>query len=56
LLQYLEENIKASSLKLSAEEIQELRDIATEANEMPGDRYGLGMQESLFLDTPPLPK
>jgi hypothetical protein len=55
-IQYLEENIQASSIKLSTEEILELRALAVEGHAIGGDRYGLGMQESLFLDTPPLPK
>jgi len=54
-IKYLEENIKASSIKLSAEEIQELRAIAVEGDAIVGDRYGPGMQEQLFQDTPPLP-
>jgi aryl-alcohol dehydrogenase-like predicted oxidoreductase len=53
---YLEENIKAASVTLTPEEIKELRAIAVEGDAIGGDRYGLGLMDFLFLDSPELPK
>lgn len=50
----LEENLRAALLKLSAEDLQEVRRIANEADLAGTERYPPGMQEQLFADTPAL--
>ena len=52
--QYLEENIGALKIKLSEEELQEVRDIAQEADAAQGSRYPEAMMSVLFGDTPAL--
>ncbi|KAJ6482299.1 NADP-dependent oxidoreductase domain-containing protein [Mycena vitilis] len=54
-IKYLEENIAAAKLTLSAEDVQAVRDIAAQADTSQGARYPPGMQEMLFVDTPALP-
>ncbi|KAJ6506607.1 NADP-dependent oxidoreductase domain-containing protein, partial [Mycena sanguinolenta] len=53
-IKYLEENIAAEKLKLSAQDIQAVRDVAAQADAAQGDRYPGVMVSSLFADTPPL--
>ncbi|TDL24464.1 Aldo/keto reductase [Rickenella mellea] len=53
-IKYLEENLKAATIKLSKDEVQEVRKLAEGANANQGDRYPAGMTEQLFADTPPL--
>ncbi|KAJ7659143.1 NADP-dependent oxidoreductase domain-containing protein [Mycena polygramma] len=53
-MKYLEENIAAAKLTLSAEDVQAVRDVAVAADTSQGDRYPAGMQEMLFVDTPAL--
>ncbi|KAF7373930.1 Aldo/keto reductase [Mycena sanguinolenta] len=53
-IKYLEENIAAGKLKLSAQDIQAVRDVAAQADATQGDRYPGVMVSSLFADTPPL--
>jgi hypothetical protein len=48
----LEENLAAGSLKLTDEELKEVRKIAVEADSIPGDRYMPSMLKSIFGDTP----
>lgn len=48
------ENINAINLKLSENEIQEIRRIAHNADAIHGDRYPPGLAAVLFADTPPL--
>ncbi|KAF7341262.1 putative aldo-keto reductase [Mycena venus] len=50
---YLYENAGAASVKLTAEEIAEVR-WAAEATEIPGDRYGAAFNEMTYVDSPPL--
>ncbi|KAJ7660154.1 NADP-dependent oxidoreductase domain-containing protein [Mycena polygramma] len=53
-IKYLEENIVAAKLTLSAEDLKAVRDIAAAADTSKGARYPPGMQEMLFVDTPAL--
>ena len=41
-------------MKLTPEEVEEVRAIAKTADVFKGDRYPAGMMESLFADTPKL--
>ncbi|KAF8147784.1 Aldo keto reductase [Mycena galopus ATCC 62051] len=52
---YLEENLGASAIKLSAEEIASVRQVAEES-EIPGGRYGDAGMAIVFLDSPELSK
>ncbi len=51
--QYLKENLGAGSLKLTSEEITEIRQIAEET-EIPGERYGPGFFELTYVESPAL--
>ncbi|KAG5987048.1 hypothetical protein E4U54_005160, partial [Claviceps lovelessii] len=51
-IKYLEENTRAINIKLSEEEVQELRRFA-EDTDLPGDRYPSSM-DTLFRDAVPL--
>ncbi|KAF7326695.1 Aldo-ket-red domain-containing protein [Mycena venus] len=53
-IKYLEENIAASKLTLSAEDVQAVRDVAAKADAAQGDRYPAGMLAQMFIDTPAL--
>ncbi|KAF9001661.1 NADP-dependent oxidoreductase domain-containing protein [Cyathus striatus] len=53
-VKYLLENASASKLKLSAEELQEVREVANKADAAQGDRYPAFMQEAMFVETPAL--
>jgi len=56
-VEYLEENIGASAVKLSAEEIAAVRLIAEATNaEIPGGRYSDMGMSIVLADTPELPK
>jgi hypothetical protein len=50
----LEENAAAAKIQLSPAELAQVRSEAAHANAIQGDRYGPGMFELLFLDTPEL--
>ncbi|KAI9829120.1 MAG: hypothetical protein M1832_000143 [Thelocarpon impressellum] len=52
-VKYLEENVGAAGVKLTAEEVQQIRK-AVEDVDVHGDRYDPAMQATLFADTPPL--
>ncbi|KAK0447374.1 NADP-dependent oxidoreductase domain-containing protein [Desarmillaria tabescens] len=52
-IKYLKENLGAGSLKLTPEEIAEIRQIA-EAAEIPGERYGPGFLEMTYVESPAL--
>ncbi|KAK2616957.1 hypothetical protein QQS21_000046 [Conoideocrella luteorostrata] len=52
-IKYLEDNTNAINIKLSKEEVQELRKYANDT-ELPGDRYPAGGTSSLFRDAVPL--
>ncbi|KAF8147787.1 NADP-dependent oxidoreductase domain-containing protein [Mycena galopus ATCC 62051] len=54
-IKYLEENLRASAIKLSAEEIASVRQIAEES-EIPGSRYADARMAGLLLDSPELSK
>ncbi|KAJ7204999.1 NADP-dependent oxidoreductase domain-containing protein [Mycena pura] len=54
-IKYLEENIEASKIKLSPEEIASVRRIAEES-ELPGGRYSADRMAGVLLDSPELPK
>ncbi|KAJ7485202.1 NADP-dependent oxidoreductase domain-containing protein [Mycena galericulata] len=54
-IKYLQENLAAASLKLSADEIAAVRRIAEES-EIPGGRYNEARMAGLLLDSPELPK
>ncbi|KAJ7128718.1 NADP-dependent oxidoreductase domain-containing protein [Mycena epipterygia] len=54
-IKYLNENIAAGSLNLSAEDVQAVRDVATKADAAQGERYPESMAAQLFCETPALP-
>jgi aryl-alcohol dehydrogenase-like predicted oxidoreductase len=54
LLQYLAENLGALTVKLTPEDIAEVRAIAQAADATNGERYPPAMAEALFADTPEL--
>lgn len=57
LLQSLKENVAAAQIRLTDEEIAEVRHIAESAEaSKTGERYPPGMAEQLFIDTPALEK
>ncbi|KAJ7666382.1 Aldo/keto reductase [Mycena rosella] len=51
---YLEENIAAGALKLSAEDVQAVRDVAAKADAAQGERYPPAMMAQMFVETPAL--
>jgi hypothetical protein len=53
-VQYVEENIKAITVELASEELQQVREIAEAADAAQGDRYSTGMHELTYADTPQL--
>ncbi|KAF9057099.1 NADP-dependent oxidoreductase domain-containing protein [Panaeolus papilionaceus] len=53
-IKYLKENLDALKIKLIAEEVQQVRSIAENADAHSGDRYPPGSMELLFANTPPL--
>ncbi|KAF8178862.1 NADP-dependent oxidoreductase domain-containing protein [Mycena galopus ATCC 62051] len=53
-IKYLEENIAAGKLALSAEDLEAVRDVAAEADAGQGERYPAAMMSLMFADTPPL--
>ncbi|KAJ7080948.1 NADP-dependent oxidoreductase domain-containing protein [Mycena belliarum] len=54
-IKYLQENIGAAKIKLSADEVAAVRKIAEES-EVPGERYPEFVMAGLLLDSPELPK
>jgi aryl-alcohol dehydrogenase-like predicted oxidoreductase len=52
-IKYLEENLGALKIKLTREEVKQIRDLVSAA-EVHGDRYGDAMAKYLFADTPKL--
>ncbi|KAK7043898.1 Aldo-keto reductase str7 [Paramarasmius palmivorus] len=52
-IKYLQENVGAANVKLTPEEVAQVRKVA-EAAEIPGDRYGAGWNEMTYVDSPPL--
>ena len=56
LSQNLKENLGAVDVKLTPEEVEEVRKIAVAADAAKEERYPPGMTGVLFGDTPPLPK
>ncbi|KAF8151898.1 NADP-dependent oxidoreductase domain-containing protein [Mycena galopus ATCC 62051] len=53
-IKYLAENIAASKLMLSAEDLRAVRDVAAQADAGQGERYPAAMMSLMFADTPPL--
>ncbi|KAJ7149636.1 Aldo keto reductase [Mycena filopes] len=53
-IKYLDENIAAGAITLSAGDVQDVRDLATKADAAQGERYPPGMVEQLFVETPAL--
>ncbi|KZV64167.1 Aldo/keto reductase [Peniophora sp. CONT] len=50
---YLQENMAACTLQLEPDEVKALRNIAEQAEkDVKGDRYGPGLMEIVFADTP----
>lgn len=45
----------ALDVKLTAEEVADMRAIAEEAENVPGDRYAKSSMDGLFIDSPELP-
>jgi hypothetical protein len=54
VIQYLEENIGAAKVQLSQEEINAVRTLAVEAENLPGNRYGEAMMALVHAETPSL--
>ncbi|KAF8605286.1 Aldo keto reductase [Ceratobasidium sp. AG-I] len=54
-VKYVEENLGASKVTLSPEELKAIRQASAEA-EISGDNYPAGYMEALYGDTPELPK
>lgn len=52
--QTAEENVGSLKVKLSAEELQEVRDVAERSEASTGPRYPDWMTVQSFVDTPPL--
>lgn len=52
LLQYLEENIPAANVKLTPQDVKDVRQAAKDADAAQGDRYPPGIVEQLFVETP----
>jgi len=52
-VKYLEENVGALNVKLTKDEVKEVRDLI-EATEVHGSRYPDAMMSALFADTPAL--
>ncbi|KAJ7606948.1 Aldo/keto reductase [Mycena polygramma] len=53
-IKYLEENLGAAKIKLSAEDVAAVRKLAVDADAQQGERYPPGLAEVLFVDTPAL--
>lgn len=53
-MQYAKENLASIKVKLSPEDVQEVRRAATKADAIPGDRYPPVFMKTLLADTPPL--
>ncbi|KAJ7607085.1 Aldo/keto reductase [Mycena polygramma] len=51
-IKYLDENLGAVKVKLSAEDVAAVRRLAVEADAQHGERYPPGLAELLFADTP----
>ncbi|KAJ7678360.1 hypothetical protein B0H17DRAFT_944612 [Mycena rosella] len=54
-IKYLQENMGASKIKLSPEEIAAVRQIAEESD-VPGGRYEASGMAGVLIDSPELPK
>jgi hypothetical protein len=52
-IKYLEENVGGADVKLSKEEVDEIRQVV-EAAEVAGGRYPDGYEDGLYADTPEL--
>ena len=50
--QYLEENLNAVNVKLSKEDVEEVRKIAQQADATHGERYPLSTAHLLYAETP----
>ncbi|KAK7440582.1 Aldo-keto reductase str7 [Stygiomarasmius scandens] len=55
-VKYIEENAGAANVKLSPEEIASIREIAVEANKIPGTRYSEAGMQTVSVTSPPLQK
>lgn len=54
-LKYIEENLAAAKLKLSEDDLKQIRTLADESEKnTKGDRYPPAFLEQLLVDTPPL--
>ncbi|KAJ7922672.1 NADP-dependent oxidoreductase domain-containing protein [Mycena leptocephala] len=53
-LKYLEENLAAVKVALSAEDVTAIRKLAVDADAQQGGRYPPGLLEVMFVDTPAL--
>lgn len=51
-LQYLKENLGALKIRLTPEDLREVRRIAQEVDASKGERYPAWMMGLLFIDTP----
>lgn len=50
----MNENLGSLNVKLTPEEVQEVRKIAERADSVLGDRYPAGWLETVYVDTPSL--
>ncbi|KAJ7182956.1 NADP-dependent oxidoreductase domain-containing protein [Mycena crocata] len=53
-IKYLEENLAAAKLTLSAEDIAAIRKLAVDADAQQGERYPPGLADVMFVETPAL--
>ncbi|KIL64879.1 hypothetical protein M378DRAFT_162740 [Amanita muscaria Koide BX008] len=53
-IKYLKENLAAAQIKLTTEEVEQVREVAAKADAANGPRYPPGFVETLYVDTPPL--
>lgn len=52
--EYMRENLNAVNLRLTTQEVQEIRELVGKANVATGDRYPAEMMRMSFEDTPEL--
>ncbi|KZP17533.1 Aldo/keto reductase [Athelia psychrophila] len=53
-IKYLEENVSAANVKLTPQDLEDIRQAAKDADASEGDRYPPGYEEQLFVETPQL--
>ena len=53
-MQNLKENLAALDIKLTPEDVEEVRRVAAAADAVQGERYPHDRMQFIFADTPPL--